>query len=73
MMNNNMPDSIWGNTLRPGTPIEGALSKARALRDSLATVSSRLRAAAEYAHAAVRKIEDAMPAWKLTPVGKLVL
>ncbi|XP_075973564.1 BH3-only protein sayonara [Anticarsia gemmatalis] len=62
--------SIWGSSTRPGTPLEGALTKASALRDALAQVSARLRAAAEYAHAAVRMLDDALPAWKLTTVGK---
>ncbi|XP_063380569.1 uncharacterized protein LOC134667181 isoform X1 [Cydia fagiglandana] len=63
-------DSVWANTLRPGTPLEDALSRARGLRDALAAVSARLRAAAEYAHAAVRLLDDALPAWKLSGVGK---
>ncbi|XP_049869371.1 uncharacterized protein LOC126369121 [Pectinophora gossypiella] len=63
-------DSVWGNTLRPGTPLETALSRASALRDALASVSTKLRAAAEYAHAAARLLDDALPAWKLTSVGK---
>ncbi|CAD0199299.1 unnamed protein product [Chrysodeixis includens] len=63
-------ETIWGNSTRPGSPQEGALTKAIGLRDALAAVSARLRAAAEYAHAAVRLVDDAMPAWKLTSVGK---
>ncbi|XP_049699961.2 uncharacterized protein LOC110378310 [Helicoverpa armigera] len=63
-------DSIWGNGSRPGTTQESELTKALGLRDALATVSARLRAAAEYAHAAVRVLDDAMPAWKLTTVSK---
>lgn len=65
-------DSIWARTTRPGTPLEGAMKKATALRDALAAVSARLRAAAEYAHSAVRMLDDALPAWKLTAIGKLV-
>ncbi|KAF9421003.1 hypothetical protein HW555_002986 [Spodoptera exigua] len=63
-------DSIWGSNTRPGSAQENALTKAIGLRDALAAVSARLRAAAEYAHAAVRLLDDAMPAWKLTTVGK---
>ncbi|XP_073944651.1 BH3-only protein sayonara [Choristoneura fumiferana] len=63
-------DSVWSDTLRPGTPLEDALGRARALRDALAGVSARLRAAAEYAHAAVRLLDDGLPAWKLSAVGK---
>ncbi|XP_053607925.1 uncharacterized protein LOC128673828 isoform X1 [Plodia interpunctella] len=63
-------DTLWGNRTRPGTPLEGALTRARGLRDALASVSARLRAAAEYAHAAVRLLDDALPAWKMTTVGK---
>ncbi|XP_050561107.1 uncharacterized protein LOC126912558 [Spodoptera frugiperda] len=63
-------DSIWGSNTRPGSSQENALTKAIGLRDALAAVSARLRAAAEYAHAAVRLLDDAMPAWKLTTVGK---
>ncbi|KAL0892805.1 hypothetical protein ABMA27_014501 [Loxostege sticticalis] len=63
-------ESIWGDGTRPSTSLEGALSRARALRDALASVSARLRAAAEYAHAAVRLLDDALPAWKLATVGK---
>nr|XP_037872875.1 uncharacterized protein LOC110385095 [Bombyx mori] len=63
-------ESLWGNDLRPGTAQESALTKASALRDALASVSAKLRAAAEYAHAAVRLLDDALPAWKLTSVGK---
>ncbi|KAI5651922.1 hypothetical protein NE865_00259 [Phthorimaea operculella] len=63
-------DSVWSNTLRPGIPLETALTRATALRDALASVSARLRAAAEYAHAAARLLDDALPAWKLTSVGK---
>lgn len=66
-------DSIWGDNTPPGTPLEGELTRARGLRDALASVSARLRAAAEYAHAAVRMLDDALPAWKMTTVGKLVL
>ncbi|CAB3253767.1 unnamed protein product [Arctia plantaginis] len=63
-------ESLWGAETRPGTPLESVLTKACALRDALAQVSARLRAAAEYAHAAVRLMDDALPAWKLTTVGK---
>ncbi|CAH0398022.1 unnamed protein product [Chilo suppressalis] len=63
-------ESIWSGKSRPGTPLEDKLSKASALRDALASVSARLRAAAEYAHAAARLVDDAMPAWKMTSVGK---
>ncbi|XP_030025002.1 uncharacterized protein LOC115443657 [Manduca sexta] len=63
-------DSLWGNNQRPGTPLENSLMKAIALRDALASVSAKLRAAAEYAHAAVKALDDAIPAWKLTPIGK---
>lgn len=63
-------ENMWGSTTRPGTPLEGALKKATALRDALADVSARLRAAAEYAHGAVRMLDDALPAWKLTAIGK---
>ncbi|KOB65827.1 Uncharacterized protein OBRU01_17600 [Operophtera brumata] len=63
-------ESIWGSSTRPGTPLEGALKKRTALRDALAAVSVRLRAAAEYAHSAVRMLDDALPAWKLTAIGK---
>ncbi|KAJ8730287.1 hypothetical protein PYW07_017325 [Mythimna separata] len=63
-------DSIWGSSARPGSAQESALTKALGLRDALASVSARLRAAAEYAHAAVRLLDDAMPAWKMTTVGK---
>ncbi|XP_026725232.1 uncharacterized protein LOC113492113 [Trichoplusia ni] len=63
-------ETVWGNSIRPGSPQEGALTKAIGLRDALAAVSARLRAAAEYAHAAVRLVDDALPAWKLTSVGK---
>lgn len=65
-------DSVWCDTLRPGTPLEAALGRARALRDALAGVGARLRAAAEYAHAAVRLLDDGLPAWKLSAVGKSV-
>lgn len=63
-------DRIWGSAPRPGTPIEGALTRAGALRDALASVSAKLRAAAVYAHAAARLVDDALPAWKLISVGK---
>ncbi|CAG9786325.1 unnamed protein product [Diatraea saccharalis] len=63
-------ESIWSDSSRPGTPLEEKLSRACALRDALASVSARLRAAAEYAHAAARLVDDAMPAWKMTAVGK---
>ncbi|KAJ8727952.1 hypothetical protein PYW08_016337 [Mythimna loreyi] len=66
-------DSIWGTTARPGSTQESELTKALGLRDALASVSARLRAAAEYAHAAVRLLDDAMPAWKMTTVGKSVV
>ncbi|XP_052759503.1 uncharacterized protein LOC113520046 isoform X1 [Galleria mellonella] len=62
-------ESIWGDSLRPGTPLENELTRARGLRDALASVSVRLRAAAEYSHAAVRLLDDALPSWKLTSVG----
>ncbi|XP_026317615.1 uncharacterized protein LOC113228500 isoform X1 [Hyposmocoma kahamanoa] len=63
-------DRIWGSAPRPGTPTEGALTRAGALRDALASVSAKLRAAAVYAHAAARLVDDALPAWKLISVGK---
>lgn len=66
-------DAIWGPAVRPGSAQESALMKALGLRDALAGQSARLRAAAEYAHAAVRLLDDAMPAWKITTVGKSVL
>ncbi|KAL4709911.1 hypothetical protein ACJJTC_003874 [Scirpophaga incertulas] len=66
-------ESLWKESSRPGTPLEGALSRARALRDALSGVGARLRAAVEYAHAAVRLLDDALPAWKLTNVGKYAL
>ncbi|KAJ0177042.1 hypothetical protein K1T71_007051 [Dendrolimus kikuchii] len=67
---NQLLESIWTNSNRPGTSQESALSEACALRDALSSVSARLRAAAEYAHAAARLVDDAMPAWRLTSVGK---
>lgn len=63
---------MWTNSSRPGTSQESALLKACALRDALSSVSARLRAAVEYAHAAARLVDDAMPAWRMTSVGKLV-
>ncbi|XP_028172804.1 uncharacterized protein LOC114361816 [Ostrinia furnacalis] len=63
-------ESIWSESNRPSASLEGALLRARALRDALAGVGARLRAAAEYAHGAVRLLDDALPAWKLTTVGK---
>lgn len=50
--------------------MERALTRAGALRDALASVSAKLRAAAVYAHAAARLVDDALPAWKITSVGK---
>nr|AGC92704.2 hypothetical protein [Heliconius erato] len=63
-------DSIWKNDPRQGKQLEEALSRARALRDALATVSSRLRAAADYAHTALKLLDDALPTWKLASIGK---
>nr|CBH09294.1 HM00051 [Heliconius melpomene] len=63
-------DSIWNNEPRPGKNLEEALSRAHALRDALATVSSRLRAAADYAHTALKLLDDALPTWKLASIGK---
>ncbi|KAM3964523.1 uncharacterized protein ACR2FA_001493 [Aphomia sociella] len=62
-------ETIWGDSARPDTSLESELTRARGLRDALASVSVRLRAAAEYAHAAVRLLDNALPAWKLTSVG----
>ncbi|XP_072931789.1 uncharacterized protein synr [Epargyreus clarus] len=63
-------DSTWSNGSRPGTGIEDALGRAHALRGALASVSARLRAAVEYVHAALRLLDEALPAWKLASVGK---
>ncbi|XP_045448814.1 uncharacterized protein LOC123657280 [Melitaea cinxia] len=61
---------IWTDNKRPGTSLEGACERARALRDALALVSARLRASAESVHSALRLLDDALPVWKLASVGK---
>ncbi|CAH2106662.1 unnamed protein product [Euphydryas editha] len=61
---------IWTDDERPGTSLEGACERARALRDALALVSARLRASAESVHTALRLLDDALPVWKLASVGK---
>ncbi|GBP30749.1 hypothetical protein EVAR_82491_1 [Eumeta japonica] len=62
-------ETLWTED-RPGVTLEAALRRAKALRDALAAVSARLRAAAGYAHAAARHVDDALPAWKITSLGK---
>ncbi|CAK1595862.1 unnamed protein product [Parnassius mnemosyne] len=55
---------------RPDTPLEEALKRARALCHALASVSVRLQAAVNYAHAAARTMDEALPSWKLLSLGK---
>ncbi|XP_046959769.1 uncharacterized protein LOC124529880 [Vanessa cardui] len=61
---------LWSESQRPGITFEVACERAMAFRDALASVSARLRAAAESAHTALKLLDDALPAWKLTTVGK---
>lgn len=51
-------------------PFEDSLKRVRSLRDGLASVSARLKAAADYSYGATRAMDDALAAWKLTYIGK---
>ncbi|CAH0719563.1 unnamed protein product, partial [Brenthis ino] len=63
-------DCIWSDGRRPGMQLEDALERVHALRNALASVSSRLRAAAEYAQSALKLLDSALPTWKLASIGK---
>ncbi|XP_038212033.1 uncharacterized protein LOC119832434 [Zerene cesonia] len=63
-------DSIWLNKTRPGSSLERAVERCQELRDALAAVSVRLRAAADYVQSALRLLDDALPSWKMASIGK---
>ncbi|XP_045497704.1 uncharacterized protein LOC123695812 isoform X2 [Colias croceus] len=50
--------------------LEIAVARSKELRDALASVSVRLRAAADYVQNALRLLDDALPAWKMASIGK---
>ncbi|CAH2240305.1 jg14291 [Pararge aegeria aegeria] len=61
---------IWSDNQRPDLQLEDEFGRAHSMRNALASVSTRLRAAVEYAHSALRLLDDALPAWKLASIGK---
>ncbi|XP_052740430.1 uncharacterized protein LOC112054702 [Bicyclus anynana] len=62
--------AIWSDGQRPDVSLEEEFERVHSLRDGLANVSMRLKAAVEYAHSALRLLDDALPAWKLASIGK---
>ncbi|XP_050670838.1 uncharacterized protein LOC126969449 [Leptidea sinapis] len=62
-------DSIWSQKQRPEEYLERSVASTLSLRDALALVSIRLRAAANYAQSSLRSIDEALPAWKLASIG----
>ncbi|VVD04482.1 unnamed protein product, partial [Leptidea sinapis] len=62
-------DSIWSEKQRPEEYLERSVASTLSLRDALALVSIRLRAAANYAQSSLRSIDEALPAWKLASIG----
>ncbi|XP_041978704.1 uncharacterized protein LOC121732792 [Aricia agestis] len=65
-----MLERIWSGSTRPGLSLESDLARAQSLRDGLALATARLRAASEYARAALRLFDDALAAWKYAAVGR---
>ncbi|XP_045487978.1 uncharacterized protein LOC123689935 [Pieris rapae] len=63
-------DSLWFKKSRPGLYIESALQRSQDLRNALASVSTRLRAASEYGQNGIRLVEAALRAWKLASIGR---
>ncbi|XP_069358583.1 uncharacterized protein synr [Maniola hyperantus] len=62
--------ALWSDDQRPDPNLEEEFERAHSLRDALASISMRLRAAVEYAHSGLRLLDDALPAWKLASMGK---